>query len=113
MNKLFRKPALTSRRIRFAYIAAILADGIQLALGPFGWAFADELIDVIAMILTTRLIGFHPLLLPTFIAELVPIVDFLPTWTGCVAVVIAIRRKRERDSMASPENLDRADVIDV
>jgi hypothetical protein len=113
MSKVFRKPILTSRRIWLAFTVAILADGIQLALGPLGWAFADELIDAIAMVFTTFLIGFHPLLLPTFIAELVPVMDFLPTWTGCVAVVIAIRRKRERDAMPSSESANRPDVIGI
>jgi len=27
--------------------------------------FADEILDIVAMILISRLIGFHPLLLPT------------------------------------------------
>jgi hypothetical protein len=46
------------------------------------------ILDVIALIATTRLLGFHPLLLPTFILELVPVIDMLPTWTGCVALVV-------------------------
>jgi len=66
-----------------------------LALGPFGWAFADELLDVAAMILTWRLIGFHPLLLPTFVLEFLPLADMLPTWTGCVAIVVALRKRQQ------------------
>ena len=30
---------------------------------------------------------------PTFVVELFPIVDVLPTWTGCVALVVAMRKK--------------------
>jgi hypothetical protein len=41
------------------------------------------------MIVLSRIIGFHRLLLPTFIIELLPVADLLPTWTGCVAPVIA------------------------
>src|ERR1041384_8309664 len=95
MVKLFQTPALTRNRIRLAYGTAIAADAIQLMLGPFGWMAADEIIDVIAMILTARLIGFHPLLLPTFAVEFIPIADMLPTWTACVALVVAMRKKQQ------------------
>ena len=64
-----RPPVLTRERVRLAYAVAVATDVLQLALGPFGWAFADEMLDVAAMVLTWRLIGFHPLLLPTFILE--------------------------------------------
>lgn len=64
-------------------------------------AFADELLDVMAMILTWRLIGFHPLLLPTFALEFLPVADMLPTWTGCVAIVVALR-KRQQSQMSQP-----------
>ena len=83
-----------SSRIKMAYAIAIATDVLQFALGPFGWAFVDEILDVVALIATTRLLGFHPLLLPTFVLELVPIVDVLPTWTGCVALVVATRKKQ-------------------
>jgi hypothetical protein len=85
---------LTSSRIKAAYGVAIATDVLQFVLGPFGWAFVDEILDVIALILTTRLLGFHPLLLPSFLLELVPIVDVLPTWTACVALVVATRKKQ-------------------
>jgi hypothetical protein len=88
-----RKP-LTRTRIASAYGAAIVTDGLQLVLGPFGWPFADEILDVAAMIATTSLLGFHPLLLPTFLLELVPVADMIPSWTVCVALVIALRRKQ-------------------
>lgn len=84
---------LTRSRISAAYAVAITTDVLQFVLGPLGWAFTDEILDVIALIATTKLLGFHPLLLPTFILELVPLVDMLPTWTGCVALVVAMRKK--------------------
>lgn len=70
-------------------------------MGPLGWFLADELLDVAAMALTWRLIGFHPLLLPTFVLELLPVADMLPTWTGCVAIVILLR-KRQQASLSAP-----------
>ncbi|MGH9410573.1 MAG: hypothetical protein ACRD1V_14085 [Vicinamibacterales bacterium] len=93
-----------------AYGAAVATDVLQFVLGPFGWAFSDEILDVIAMIITTRLIGFHPLLLPTFVLELLPMSDMLPTWTGCVALVIAMRKKHPR--RPSPGD-DGAVTIDI
>ncbi len=79
-----------------ALAIAVAADGLQLLLGPLGWALVDQAIDLVAMILVSRVIGFHILLLPTFIVELVPVLDDLPTWTACVAAVIALRRREQR-----------------
>src|SRR5438046_5584717 len=92
---IFQSPVLTRERVRLAYAVAVTTDVLQLLLGPFGWAFADELLDVTAMTLTWRLIGFHPLLLPTFVLEFLPVADMLPTWTGCVAIVVAIRKRQQ------------------
>ena len=85
-------------------------DVLQLLLGPFGWAFADELLDLAAMVLTWRLIGFHPFLLPTFVLEFVPLADMLPSWTVCVAIVVAIR-KRQQSRIQPP--LPPGPVIDI
>ena len=88
-------PVLTGSRVRLAYTIAVTADVLQFLLGPLGWAFADEVIDVAAMILTWRVIGFHPLLLPTFVLEFLPVADLLPGWTACVALVVALRRQQQ------------------
>ena len=111
MSKLFRTPTLTRRRIQLAYVVAILSDALQLGLGPLGWAFLDEMIDVAAMILTSWLLGFHMLLVPTFLFELIPIVDMLPTWTGCVALLVSLRKKEQ--SLHRPRQAERVQVIDV
>jgi hypothetical protein len=97
LASLFRAPQLTRRRMLLALAIAVAADGGQLLLGPLGWAFLDQAIDMVAMLLVSRVIGFHILLLPTFVIELVPVLDDLPTWTACTAAVIALR-KRERRS---------------
>ena len=96
--------------MKLAYVVAVTTDVLQLLLGPIGWAFADELLDVMAMILTWRLIGFHPLLLPSFVLELLPVADMLPTWTGCVAIVVALR-KRQQARIQPP--LPPGPVIDI
>ncbi len=92
---MLQAPVLTRSRVRLAYAVAVTADGLQLLLGPLGWAFADEIIDIVAMGLTWRAIGFHPLLLPTFALEFIPIIDMLPTWTACVALVVSLRKKQQ------------------
>ena len=86
---------LTRHRVRLAYAIAVTADLLQLLLGPLGWAGADEILDVAAMILIWRVIGFHPFLLPTFALEFLPVADLLPTWTGCVALVVALRKRQQ------------------
>jgi hypothetical protein len=99
--KMFQPPVLTPARKRMAYGIAVTTDVLQFVMGPLGWVFADEILDLIAMIATWRTIGFHPLLLPTFALEFLPVTDVLPTWTGCVALVIALR-KRQHSVPAEP-----------
>lgn len=90
------RPTLTRWRMGIALAVALAADGAQVLLGPLGWAFSDEIIDVVTMAATSLLIGFHVLLLPTFVLEFLPVTDLLPTWTGCVIAVVALRRRAER-----------------
>ena len=108
--RLFESQTLTRPRIISAFAVAVATDAIQMLLGPLGITFADEVLDVIAMILTWRLLGFHVLLLPTFALEILPIVDMLPTWTGCVGIVVATRK---REQAAAPPSLPPGRVIDV
>ena len=90
----FSRPPLTRSRILLAMAVAVITDAMQLGLGPFGWAFADEGLDVLAMVVISATIGFHTLLLPTFVIEFIPGPDMLPTWTGCTAAVILLRKKK-------------------
>ena len=101
---------LTPSDIRAAYIVAVAIDAAQFLLGPLGWVGVDEVLDAAAMYVISRLVGFHPLLLPTFVLEFVPFTDMLPTWTGCVALVIRIRR---RQGLVSDDARDSTPVIDV
>ena len=93
-RRLLEAPALTRQRIWIAYTVAISTDLLQLALGPFGWVAVDEVLDVIAMALISWAIGFHVVLVPTFVVEVLPISDFLPTWTAAVAFLVGFRRRR-------------------
>jgi len=110
---MFGPPMLSRNRVRLAYAVAVTADTLQLLLGPLGWAIADEAIDVAAMFLTMGAIGFHPLLLPTFVVEFVPLIDMLPTWTACVALVVSLRRKQQAPPSPPPPPPSTGPVIDV
>jgi hypothetical protein len=103
----FPAPRLTRRRLALAVAAAALTDALQVALGPLGWVGTVQVLDAIACGVTCLLLGFHLLLLPTFALELFPVVDMLPTWTGCVLAVIALRRRQDKEqgSAASPQAL--------
>lgn len=98
INNLFRPARLSRRRIILAVVVALAADGLQV---PLQVPPLPEIIDVVAMVLTTVTIGFHVLLLPTFAVEFVPGVDLLPTWTGCVMAVIVLRLREEK-TQSSP-----------
>ncbi len=87
---------LTIKRIVAAVAIALVADGLQI---PFqAVPLAPEIIDVIAMAFTIWLLGFHLLLLPTFAVEFIPVIDMLPTWTGCVLAVIALRKRSDNNA---------------
>src|SRR4051794_8445895 len=97
----FTAPKLTRGRIALAIIVALAADALQI---PFAVPPGPEIIDVIAMLLTVWLLGFHLLLLPTFFVEFIPIAGtMLPTWTACVAAVIVLRKRQQ---VAEPPVID-------
>lgn len=98
-------PKMTKGRMALALLLALAADGLQI---PFAAPPATEIIDVIAMIFTMVLLGFHVLLLPTFILEFIPVAGMLPTWTACVGTVIVLRRRAETNSSEQPTMVDAA-----
>jgi hypothetical protein len=82
--------ALTPNRARAAWIIAILTDAIQLGLIPITGTLStwiDKPLDVLAMIVLWRLLGWHMVLLPTFVVELVPYAELVPTWTLAVWLI--------------------------
>lgn len=90
---LFAAPRLTPKRMVLAMGIAVAADGLQILLTPIPGA--DQIIDIITALLISWTIGFHILLLPTFVVELVPVLDDLPTWIACTAAVIALRKREQ------------------
>ena len=95
MYDIFRTPKITRRRIYLAFAVALVTDGIQLVTGPLSFVVFDQVLDGVAMILASFLLGFHLLLLPTFVMELFPMVNWLPTWTGCVGLLVAMRKREQ------------------
>ena len=74
---------------------AIAADFFQwvlfpLMLGP-GLA-ANAVVDVVVGILLIRWMGWHLAFLPAFVTELVPIANFVPSWTLAMWIVTRLRR---------------------
>jgi hypothetical protein len=118
LNGLFRTPRITTLRAVLALAVAVAADGLQFLLsflGPVEWTLVDPVIDSVTMVLISRIIGFHILLVPTFVVELVPVIEDLPTWTACAAAVIVLRRREQRNPPQPPESAGTPDkpVIDV
>jgi hypothetical protein len=88
LNGPFPVPPLTRPRIVLAVVVAVVVDALQIPLFPLTWTFFDEVLDLITMGVMVWALGFNLLLLPTFILELLPGIEVLPTWTGCVITVI-------------------------
>jgi hypothetical protein len=81
-------PVRRTARIRAARIIAAAADLLQIVLFPAfaaGWISPlNDALDVLVAVLMVRLVGWHLGFLPTFVAEIVPGVDLIPTWTAAV-----------------------------
>jgi hypothetical protein len=80
---------LTARRILIARVLAVLVDLAQFALLPVELTPLNNVIDVATGLAMVALVGWHWAFLPTFLAEMVPFVDLVPTWT--LAVMFATR----------------------
>jgi hypothetical protein len=100
---------MTARRIWIARGLAVAADVIQIGLAPLffagGLSVFDALLDLAMAGILTRLVGWHWAFLPAFVAELVPGVDLVPSWT--LAVFLATRHR------AAPRPSHEERVIDV
>jgi len=87
---------LSPRSIWTARALAAGADLLQFFLFPL---FAEGVVsplnvglDLVLCAVMTRLVGFHWSFAPTFVAEVVPVLDLAPTWTA--AVLLATTGKR-------------------
>ena len=87
-----------SARALAALAVAVAADGLQLAFIPWfvtgGFGIAAGILDVIVAIVLTKLIGWNLAFVPSFLVEILPIVDLFLTWTGAV-VFVMFRKQRQ------------------
>jgi hypothetical protein len=78
-------------RLRVAFLLAILADALQLAVIPMFVEGAEspaaDIVDVAVAAAMFFLLGWHWEFLPSFAAKLIPGVDLVPLWTLAVANV--------------------------
>jgi hypothetical protein len=81
----------SAARIRAARAIAMLADLAEIVVFPaFMEGFlspANDVLDVAVAVVLTRLLGWHWAFLPSFLAEMVPVVGLVPTWTAAVFYV--------------------------
>jgi hypothetical protein len=103
------KPITLSERSRFraGLILAIAADALQIAVFPLfsegALSPADDVLDFAVGAALVGLLGWHWEFLPTFFAELLPGVDFVPFWTLAVANVYR-KWKRMKITTMTPAN---------
>jgi hypothetical protein len=87
------KAVLSSRTVRAARILAVTADLVQIVLLPAFWpgilSPANDVIDGVVAVALVAMLGWHWAFAPAFVAEMVPMVDLVPTWTA--AVLLATR----------------------
>jgi hypothetical protein len=102
---------MNPRRIRVARAIAIAADALQLIFFPAfggGWVSPlSDVVDVLVALILVALVGWHWAFLPSFIAEIVPGLDLVPTWTA--ATWFATRRPRSARLTGDREGSGRSD----
>jgi hypothetical protein len=95
---------LTPARIWLARGIALAADAVQVAALPLFLEGAlspvQAVLDVLVAVLMVSLLGWHWAFLPTFVAELIPVLDIVPTWTA--AVLFATRGGARKRSTPAP-----------
>ena len=85
---------LNPKRVLAARIIAVVADALQIGILPLfaGGALSavNDAVDVVVAVAMIALVGWHWAFIPAFIAELVPVLDLVPTWTA--AALLATRQ---------------------
>lgn len=96
---------MTHARVKAARSIAVAADLLQIVVFPAfipGLASPwDDALDGLVALAMLALIGWHWAFLPSFLAELVPGLDLVPTWTAAVFFVT-----RGQGKPATPPAID-------
>lgn len=89
LREFFR--SMKTREERLAWLIALGADALQLAVMPLfvegALSPADAVLDAFVAIVLVRLLGWHWAFLPTLMIEALPGADLFPTWTAAVFFV--------------------------
>ena len=97
--------SMKTREERLAWLVAIGADALQLAVTPLfaegALSPADAILDAAVAVVLVRLLGWHWAFLPTLLVEAVPGADLFPTWTAAVFFVTHQRAKEEQREIRS------------
>lgn len=79
---------MTPIRVKAARSIAVAADFLQIIVFPaFIPGFVspwNDVLDGLVAVAMLLLVGWHWAFLPSFLAELVPGLDLVPTWTAAV-----------------------------
>ena len=84
MTMLLGPTGITGRQRAMALTVAALADVLQIVILPaffYGGALAQDVIDVVAVIVLLLTLGFKWRLAGVFLIELIPGLQLFPTWT--------------------------------
>lgn len=83
--------SINTPQLRLAWAVAIIADALQIFAFPSfaegGLSPADDALDLVVAVVLIRLLGWHWAFVPTLLAEAVPGLDLVPTWTAAVYFV--------------------------
>ena len=83
--------SMKTREERSAWMVAMAADALQLAVFPLfvegALSPADAVLDAVVAVVLVRLLGWHWAFLPTLLIEALPGADLFPTWTAAVFFV--------------------------
>ncbi len=81
-----------------ALMIAIIADALQILFFPLfiegGLPALNDALDVAVFLIMVRLLGWHWVFLPSFLGELVPVLNEAPTWTAAVLYLRWQRRNQ-------------------
>ena len=83
--------SMKTREERLAWMVALGADALQLAVIPMfaegALSPVDAVLDAVVAVALVRLLGWHWAFLPTLMIEALPGADLFPTWTAAVFFV--------------------------
>jgi hypothetical protein len=80
--------------MRKAWMVALAADFLQWVLFPVfmgGALGVNAGVDLLVAFLLVRWMGWHLAFLPAFVTELIPIANFVPSWTLAMWIVTRMR----------------------